>query len=250
MNELDLLVDFHKDAERQGPGSEANTLKALSLIPIKDRINLAIADIGCGSGAQTITLAQQLNGHITAVDLFPAFLDRLNTKAKALGLSDKITTLAKPMEELPFEKETFDLIWSEGAVYIMGFENGVKAWKKFLKPNGYLVVSEITWLTNKRPDELNSHWQKEYPEINTAAAKIKILEENDFVPEGYFILPVESWINNYYQPIENRFDAFLQKYPDNPTAKAIVNAEKDEIRLYKQYKDYISYGYYIARKIG
>jgi len=248
MNELDLLIDLHKDAKRQGPGSEADTLKALSFISIKEKTNLAIADIGCGSGAQTITLAQQLNGHITAVDLFPAFLDRLNTNAQTLGLHHKISTLAKPMEDLPFENASFDLIWSEGAIYIIGFEAGIKKWKHFLKPGGYLAVSEITWLTNTRPKEIDAHWQKEYPEVNTASAKFKVLEENGFTPEGYFVLPTESWINNYYKPIEDRFEAFLQKHPDNPVAKEIVNAEKEEIRLYKQYKDYISYGFYIARK--
>ena len=34
MTELELMIDFHKDAERQGPGSYSETLKALSFIDI------------------------------------------------------------------------------------------------------------------------------------------------------------------------------------------------------------------------
>ena len=249
MTELELLIDFHKDADRQGPGSSKETIKALELIDISKGDKLKIADIGCGSGAQTITLAKSIDGQITAVDLFPEFLGKLNSKAKEQGLQDKITTLEKAMEDLPFDNEEFDIIWSEGAIYIMGFEAGIKKWKDYLKPGGYIAVSEITWITNSRPDEIEEHWNNEYPEIDTASNKIKILEENGFSPVGYFILPESSWIDNYYQPIEERIDDFLKKHSYSEIAKSIVDGEREEIRKYKKYKDFFSYGFYIAKKI-
>ena len=85
MTELDLIIDLHKNEERQGPGSPNDTLGALSLIDLPKNKEVKVADLGCGTGGQTITLAQQINGQITAVDLFPAFLDKLNQQAKALG---------------------------------------------------------------------------------------------------------------------------------------------------------------------
>ncbi len=249
MSEIELLIDFHKNAKRQGPGSNSDTLKALSFIDFEKEKLLKVADIGCGSGAQTITLAQNIEGRVTAVDLFPEFLDKLNAKSKELGLQGKITTLEKSMEDLPFNKEEFDVIWSEGAIYIIGFEEGVKKWKDYLKPGGYIAVSEITWITNSRPDEIEEHWNNEYPEIDTASNKIKILEENGFSPVGYFILPESSWIDNYYQPIEERIDDFLKKHRNSEIAKSIVDGEREEIRKYKKYKDFFSYGFYIAKKI-
>jgi len=250
MTEIELLIDFHKDANRQGPGSALETMKALNLIGVNQKENLKIADIGCGSGAQTIVLVQNINGQITAVDLFPEFLVELDNKAKKLGLHHRIKTLKKSMEDLPFDNEEFDLIWSEGAIYIKGFETGIKEWKNYLKTGGYLAVSEITWITNSRPKEIEEYWNKEYPEIDTASIKIRILEENGYSPVGYFILSQNSWIDNYYKPMEKRFSAFLEKHNYSEMVRNIVEEHKEEIRKYQKYKDYYSYGFYIAKKIS
>lgn len=247
MTELELLIEFHKEADRQGPGSPSDTLKALSFMKFEGKQDLKLADIGCGSGGQTITLAQHLNADIIAVDLFPEFLTRLNRQVRKLRLTNKITTLVKSMEDLPFEKEEFDIIWSEGAIYIMGFEKGIQQWKEYLKSGGYLAVSEITWTTDSRPKEIEEHWNREYPEIDTASNKIRFLEKSGFSPVGYFILPYESWLN-YYRPMEERFESFLKKHHHSEAAKKIIEAEKDEILKYQTYKDYLSYGFYIAKK--
>ena len=249
MTELELLIDFHKDAERQGPGSYSETMKALNLIDINKTMELKITDIGCGSGGQTITLAKNIEGQITAVDLFPEFLDKLNLKSEELGFQEKIETIEKSMEDLPFDNDEFDIVWSEGAIYIIGFEAGIKKWKNYLKPGGHLGVSEITWTTNSRPKEIEEYWNMEYPEIDTASNKIRILEKNGYSLVGYFILSQNSWINDYYKPIENRFSAFLEKHDNSEMAKKIVEENKEEIRIYHKYKDYYSYGFYIAKKI-
>jgi len=248
MTEMELLVDFHKNAERQGPGSNADTFKALNLLDLDKNRELKVADIGCGTGAQTMVLAQNLNAKITAVDLFPEFLEKLNGNAERLGLQDKIDTLEKSMDDLPFGSEEFDLIWSEGAIYIIGFEEGIKKWKECIKPGGYIAVSEITWTTNSRPQEIEDHWNEEYPEIDLASRKMDILEENGFSPVGYFYLPESSWLKNYYEPIEARIDEFLNNHNYSDQAKEIVEAEQNEINKYRKYKDFFSYGFYIARK--
>lgn len=248
MTELELIVDFHKDAHQQGPGSENETKRALELTGIDKNKNLKIADIGCGTGSHTIVLAQNTNAQIVGVDLFPKFLDKLDDKAKELGLQDRITTLAKSMEELPFSNDEFDIIWSEGAIYNMGFEAGVKNWKDYLKTGGHLCVSEVTWITDSRPKELEDIWMKEYSEMDKASSKIKILEDNGFTLVGYFYLKQDSWIKNYYEPIKERLLKFLEQHNNSERAKAVVKEYKTEIEYYQKYKDYYSYGFYIARK--
>jgi hypothetical protein len=152
------------------------------------------------------------------------------------------------MDSLPFSEKEYDVIWSEGAIYNMGFENGVSYWKHFLKPGGKLVVSEITWLTSARPAELQEYWEYEYPEIDTASSKIRILERHGYTSVKNFILPKHCWIENYYRPMQNSFADFLQRNGQSKQAHAIVNAEKKEIGLYEKYHNYYSYGFYIARK--
>ena len=249
MTEIDLLIDFYKDAERQGPGSSAETKKVLDLIGVGHNDFLKIADIGCGSGAQTFTIAQNTNSHITAVDLFPGFLDKLNEKSIELGLNNRITTINKPMEDLPFNAEQFDIIWAEGSIYNMGFDKGTKKWRDYLKTGGYLAVTEISWITGSRPKEIEEYWAEAYDEIDTVSNKIKVLEKNGYSPIAHFILPQYCWTKNYYKPMQKRFSAFLEKHNNSEIAKRIVESEKEEIRIYEKYKDYYSYGFYIAKKI-
>ncbi|MFP4031863.1 MAG: class I SAM-dependent methyltransferase [Desulfococcaceae bacterium] len=208
-----------------------------------------VADIGCGTGASTLLLARLLNAQITAVDFLPEFLDVLEEKAKKMGLSEKITPLACSMDNLPFEEAEFDLIWSERAIYNIGFETGVKNWNRYLKPGGRLVVSEISWITDSRPPEIQNHWDEEYPEIDVASSKIKILEKNGYSPMGYFVLPEHCWLENYYRPMQNRFPDFLNRNGNSDEARSIVEAEKREIELFEKYKNYYSYGVYVAKKL-
>jgi len=248
VDEFKLLLDLHKGANRQGPGGDSETEKAIWLAGIDPDVPLKIADIGCGTGASTLTLARLLNAKITAVDFLQDFIDVLANKAKISGVGEKITTLCASMEQLPFEDEEFDIIWSEGAIYNIGFEKGVADWKRYLKSGGLLVVSEITWLSNSRPSELQDHWNNEYPEIDTASAKIRVLENQGFTPIGYFILPEHCWIDNYYEPMRNSFDEFLSRNGNSEEALSIIESERHEIELYEKYKEYFSYGVYIARK--
>ena len=191
---IDLLIDLHKNNKRQGPGGDAQTEQALHLAGLTNTARpLRMADIGCGTGASTLLLAANLNATIMAVDLFQDFLDVLNAAARERGLADKITPFVASMEELPFEENSLDVIWAEGAIYNMGFAKGVAYFKRFLKPGGILAVSEITWLTRDRPKDIQHYWEAEYPEIATASDKIRILEDRGFTLQGYFPLPQSSW---------------------------------------------------------
>lgn len=250
MTDYQLLIDLHKRAKRQGPGSDAETRMAIDLAGLAPTTPLKIADIGCGTGSSTLLLARTLNAQITAVDFLPDFIEVLKANAENEGLRKKIDPLVCSMDSLPFEEEKYDVIWSEGAIYNMGFENGINNWKRFLKPGGLLVVSEITWTTNDRPSEIEKYWAGEYPEIDTASAKISTLENSGYSPLGYFVLPEHCWLDNYYRPMQNSFSEFLARNINNEKAQTIVDAEKIEIALYEKFKKHYSYGVYIAKKLG
>ncbi len=110
MDMMELLVDLHRDGARQGPGSVTATQLALALSGLSGRPGLRIADLGCGTGASTLALAEALNAKITALDLFPAFLTRLWDNARAQGLEHKIPVQQGDMTGLPFNHKSLDAI--------------------------------------------------------------------------------------------------------------------------------------------
>lgn len=248
VEDYQLLIDLYKGANRQGPGGDAESEKALSLAMLDRTQPLKIADIGCGTGASTLLLARLLEAQITAVDFLQDLLEVLEERAENLGISKKIRTLCCSMDNLPFGNEEYDIIWSEGAIYNIGFQKGVTEWNRHLKVGGLLVVSEITWITASRPLELQKYWEGEYPEIDVASSKIGVLEKNGYSPIGYFVLPEHCWLDNYYRPMQNSFKDFLNRNGNSKEARAIVEAENREIELYEKYKAHYSYGVYVARK--
>lgn len=243
---LRLLAELHKNAERQGPGGKPETLRAMELAQIDRSVPLRIADIGCGTGAASILLAKELDAQITVVDFLPEFLEVLEQRAREQALLERITPLLCSMESLPFADEEFDVIWSEGAAYNIGFERAVSSWRRFLKPGGKMVLSEITWLTKNRPTEIQRHWDSEYGEMGTASEKMAVLERHGFIPVGYFVLPRSCWEENYYQPIEARLEEFLENNRGNAEAREIAALERAEAELYRRFGNHYSYAFYVG----
>lgn len=246
--EYNLICDFFLNTKRQGPGSPDVTLKALSFID-----NLTeqsrIADIGCGTGGQTMVIAQHAPGRITGLDLFPGFIDRFNREARQLNLQDRVTGIVGSMDNLPFRDEEFDLIWSEGAIYGIGFERGLKEWRKFLKTGGYIAVSESSWFTRTRPAIIEKYWMDHYPEIDTIPNKVAQVQKAGYVPVATFILPEYCWTEQYFAPLLRAEKLFLDKYAGNKIAEEFVTLQRRDAELYRQYKQFYGYVFYIAKKI-
>jgi len=246
--DFDLICEYFSAFERQGPGSPEVTLKALSFVDILTAES-RIADIGCGTGGQTMVLAQHAPGQITGVDLFPKFIDLFNQNAEKLNLLDRVTGIVGSMENLPFEEEKFDLIWSEGAIYNIGFARGLTEWRKFLKHGGFIAVSEASWFTEERPSEIHEYWMDAYPEIDTIPNRVDQMQKAGYVPVATFILPENCWTKNFYTMQEPAQKAFLKKYAGNKTAEELVANQRHEAELYSKYSAYYGYAFYIGKKL-
>ncbi len=243
-----LICEYFSGMERQGPGSQEQTIKALSFIDNLTNESL-IADIGCGTGGQTMVLAQHAPGHITGIDLFPLFIELFNHNAAKLNLQSRINGVVGSMDNLSFLEEELDLIWSEGAIYNIGFERGLNEWRKFLKTGGYIAVTEASWFTDERPAEIDDFWQNAYPEIDTIPNKVARMQKAGYIPVATFILPENCWIENFYVHQVKAQELFLKKYAGNMTAEAFIASEQHEAQLYYKYKAYYGYVFYIGKKI-
>ena len=246
--DLSLICEYYSTVERQGPGSPEVTIKALSFIDQLSKES-RIADIGCGTGGQTMVLAQNVPGQITGVDLFPIFIDLFNSNAQKHDLQDRVKGIVESMDKLSFQEEELDLIWSEGAIYNIGFEQGLKEWKKYLKTSGFIAVSEASWFTEERPSEIEDFWQDAYPEIDTVSNKVAQMQKAGYTPVASFILPEKCWTEHFYDPQVSAQEAFLKKHAGNKMAEGFIANQRHETQLYYKYKEYYGYVFYIGKKI-
>jgi ubiquinone/menaquinone biosynthesis C-methylase UbiE len=243
-----LICEYFSSIERQGPGSPEVTVKALSFID-----NLTnesrIADIGCGTGGQTMVLADHTSGHITGVDLFTDFIDLFNAASHKRNLQDRVVGVVGSMDNLSFQDEELDLIWSEGAIFNIGFERGINEWRRFLKTGGFIAVSEASWFTETRPVEIDEFWENAYPEIDIISNKVGQMQKAGYIPVATFILPENCWTEHFYALQVSAQEKFLSKYAGNKTAEDLVAYQRHEAELYYKYKEFYGYVFYIGKKI-
>jgi SAM-dependent methyltransferase len=149
---------------------------------------------------------------------------------------------------IDFQKEYFDIIWAEGSIFIIGFETGLKEWKKFVKSDGYIAIHEMTWLKKDPPKEIYDYWQEVYPAISTIDDNLKIIEKCGYKILGHFPLPDDAWWEFYYDPLQIRLKDLKVKYKDNSEALELIAETDKEIDLFKKYNQWYGSVFYVMQK--
>ncbi len=245
---MNVFYELYQCLPCGGPGSEQCTRKAYSMLKCVPA-HPKILDIGCGKGMQTLVLARISAGDVTALDNHQPFLDELQKNAKNAGLEDKVQTHLGSMFSLDFDDQSFDVLWSEGAIYIIGFEKGLKEWRRLLKPNGYIAVSELSWFKPNPPTEVSSFWQAEYPGIKTIEENLGIIERTDYRSLGYSKLPDEVWWESLYTPMEQKLGDLKKKYKNEPKAIEVLKNQYKEIEFFSKYSEWYGYVFYVMQRL-
>jgi SAM-dependent methyltransferase len=196
---------------------------------------------------QTLDLARYTKGKVVAVDTHQPFLEQLQKRAKAAALSERIVPMRESMFSLPFPEKSFDLIWSEGAIYIIGFEKGLRTWRPLLRPGGYVAVTEISWLKPDPPEEVFSFWTADYPGMSDIPGNLERIRNAGYQEIDHFTLPSSSCWTDYYTPIEARLPRLREKYLGNAEANAMLDGTQKEIDMYRKYSDWYSYVFYVMQ---
>ena len=247
MEGMEYFYELYSGLPRGGPGDNASTRKAYSYLNNLPSEPL-ILDIGCGPGMQTLELARISDGKIIALDNYQPFLDGLMQKATYEGLHHRIIPKHQSMLEMDFDDGTFDIIWSEGALYQMGFQNGLKKCHHLLKQEGYLIVTEAVLFVSNPPEPVQEYWNVDYPDIKDITSNISIITHEGFDLLSHFTLPKSSWIDNFYAPMQKRIEELKEKYSDNTVALQVLEASENEIHIYHTYSDYFGYEFFIMQK--
>jgi ubiquinone/menaquinone biosynthesis C-methylase UbiE len=246
-----IFYEIFEALPRQGPGDEASTKKAfrkLAGLPEHPEI----LDVGCGTGMQTLVLAKLSTGNITALDNHAPFIEKLKRNAYRNSYSDRIHCVVGDMAAMNFPKGSFDVIWCEGAVFIMvlvmGFDKALQVWKPLLRPKGYIALSELVWFKKEAPQEIRDFFAREYPDMKYYEHIFPIIESAGYKMVDYFPLPGKSWWTDFYTPAEKKLASLRRKYHNNKEAQAIFDSFQLEIDMHRKYSDYYGYGFYIMQK--
>jgi SAM-dependent methyltransferase len=245
--QVDAIKRLHAGLSRQGPGSDDNTLSTLERLP--KPIGPVVCDLGCGPGRASIALAKALKRPIICVDLEENFLKQLRIEAVKEGLTELIDARQGDMWQPVAVEAPINLIWCEGAIYCVGFDNALSSWHRQLAPGGFIVCSELSWLTAEPSDKPSQFWQTNYPGMRSVQANIEAAEGLGYKCIEHFTLAEHCWWDEYYNPWLANVDKLKGADDcDQFLLAAIKNAEL-EVDLYRRFSKEYGYEFYLLQKV-
>ena len=244
----EIFFEIHHGLPREGPGRNIYTQRAFQMLPPLD--DPSILDVGCGTGEPTLELARLSQGKVLAIDIHQPYLDELTKKIERAGLSDRVRAVHCSMFDMDFPDESFDIVWAEGSIFIIGLDRGLKEWRRLIKPNGFLVVHEMAWLRPDPPQEIYDYWQEVYPGIRTVPETLQQIPDLGYEIIGHFTLPEDAWWVEYYGPLERRIQQLRKKYVKDPEALVVLDKEQEEIDMFRKYHKWYGSVFFVMRKIN
>jgi ubiquinone/menaquinone biosynthesis C-methylase UbiE len=247
VSDLDRLMELFDGLPRAGPGSDAATAEALARLgrlPAEPRI----LDVGCGPGRQTLVLAGIPGARVVAVDVHASALARLAAEVQARGLAHRVEVRNADMRALPFPDASFDLVWSEGAAYLMGFPDALKAWRRLVVPGGAMGASELTWLSARPPAEAAAFWAAAYPGMRGLAENVQAAEHAGWHVEGTTVLPSSAWWPEFYEPLLARIEEKRRAHPRDRAWTRLLDEQGEEIDLFRRHGESYGYVFYLLRR--
>jgi SAM-dependent methyltransferase len=241
-----LIFEIHEGLPRQGVGRNQYTRRAYEMLPPLREPR--ILDVGCGSGAPSLELARVSGGQVIGLDVYQPYLDELTQRAGAAGLADRVSARNGSMLSIEFPDESFDLVWAEGSIFIIGFDRGLEEWRRLIRPKGFLVVHEVAWLRPDPPDELREFWSEAYPPIRDISQNLAAIPPRGYELLGHFPLPEDAWWIEYYEPLEERLPELRIKYAGNAEAQALLEDSQREIDMLRRYPGWYSSVFFLMRK--
>lgn len=206
-----------------------------------------ILDVGCGSGGPTLEITRMSAGRVIGIDINDDSLRELARKIKTKGLSQQILAVNGSLSAMCFRKQSFNLVWAEGVIFIVGFERGLKELRLFIKPGGFLVVHEMAWLRPDPPSDVQDYWKAFYSGIRTVPEYLEVIPGCGYDILGHIALPEDAWWNMYYGPMERRIQELRTKYAEDPSALAVLERQQRDVDLYKIHQKWYGSAFFVLQ---
>jgi len=242
---LEIFFEVYEPLPRQGPGSCASTARALDLCSELPPLP-AVLDLGCGTGAQTLHLAELTAGPIVAIDRHAPSIERLRIASVERGLAHRIQPLVGDMGRPSHAPESFDLMWSEGALYNIGIENALGIYHRLSRLGGYFAFTEAVWRKEDPPPEVKASFE-EYPGMGWVQDVLAKIDKSDFALIDHFTLPGEDW-DEFYKPMERRIDELRGRYSDDAECLAALDHIAREPEMHQHHSDCYAYEFFVVRR--
>lgn len=243
---MEYFYELFEDLPRQGPGCREATLRALGLLK-NLQSKPKVLDIGCGCGMQTLILAQELKTKILAIDNHKPVLDHLDKAAAREGMD--IETHELSMIDMPFDKESFDLLWCEGSIFIIGLLRGLKDFRTYLRPGGYMAFTEMCWFVNEPPAEAKAYFDRVYPDIRTIDEVSRMAADSGYKVIETFNLPESAWWDDYYTPMLERMKELKIRNAGVAGAEAVYAECEIEAEMFRKHSKSYGYTFFVLQKI-
>jgi ubiquinone/menaquinone biosynthesis C-methylase UbiE len=202
------------------------TRKAFRMLPRMDKPR--ILDIGCGSGVPTLELARLSQGEAMGIDIDQPALDKFSRKIEEAGLTGQVQAINCSIPDIDLPDGSFDIVWSEGSIYAVGFKKGLREWRRFLKPDGFMVVHD---------------------EQGDIREKLEEISNCDYELLGYFVLSKETWWTEYFAPLEKLISEFQTRYTDTPKIPEELHHAQEELDMFKKNPESNSSVFFIMKRI-
>ncbi len=242
-----IFFEVFESLPRQGPGSRDCAARALAFcrdLPPTP----AVLDLGCGAGGQTLHLAELTTGTIVAVDNHAPSIERLRIMAAENGLSTRVLPVVGDMASLELPPASFDLVWSEGALYNIGIKSALRVCYRMLRPGGYLAFTDAVWRKENPPPEVKSSFEEDYPTMGRVADILAAIEGRGFSLIDHFTLPDEAWWDDFYTPMRNRIEELRGKYAGDDEALTVLDQLAQEPVMHRKYSEYYAYEFFVVRR--
>lgn len=244
-----IFFELYESLPRQGPGNRDCAARALALCRDLPPAG-AVLDLGCGVGGQTLHLAGLTSGPIMAMDSHAPSIARLTARVAELGLSHRVTAVAGDMAQPGLPPASFDLVWSEGALYNIGIGNALRICHGLLRPGGYLAFTDAVWRRENPPPEVRACFDLDYPAMGRVPDILAAIGDSGFSLAGRFTLPDEAWWDDFYAPMERRITELRGRYAGDGEALAVLDMLAQEPAMHRSYSEYYAYEFFVLRRKG